>query len=323
MSSAITPARTSNLPATLSADEAERIGRYVAASIAPATLRAYRARLGTWSSWCEQTGRTPCPADPESLAAFLSESADQGRSVSWLGQLLAAVRWSHEQSGHASPTAHPGVRACMAGIRRSVGVAPNRKAPATVDRLSAMVAHIDRDSSIGKRDAAVLLLGFAGAFRRSELVALDVADLEETDRGLLVTIRRSKTDQEGRGRQVAILPGSRRELCPVAAVREWLAAAEIEDGPVFRSVSRWGRPGAKLSARIVSSIVKRYAESAGLEPSEFAGHSLRAGLVTSAAERGAKTAAIRAITGHKSGEMISVYTRRVDAFVDHAAEGLL
>ena len=138
-----------------------------------------------------------------------------------------------------------------------------------------------------------------------------------------MTIRSSKTDQEGKGRQVAILPGSRSELCPVTAVQEWVEGAGITEGRVFRSVSRWDRQGVNLSARIVSSIVKRYAKAAGLDSENFAGHSLRAGFVTSAAERGAKTDRIADVTGHKSAQMIRVYTRRVDAFQDHAAEGLL
>jgi site-specific recombinase XerD len=159
--------------------------------------------------------------------------------------------------------------------------------------------------------------------RRSELVALEVVDLEPTNRGLLVTVRRGKTDQEGRGHQRAVLHGRNPEMCPVRALAAWLEAAAITSGRVFRSVDRHGRVGADMSDRAVADVVKAYAERAGLNPADFAGHSLRAGFVTSAAERGARAERIMDVTGHRSVAMVRVYTRRADAFADHAGAGLL
>ena len=159
--------------------------------------------------------------------------------------------------------------------------------------------------------------------RRSELVALTVEDLEKTERGLLVTLRRSKTDQEGEGHQRAIPLGIRSETCPVGALDAWLQAARISEGPLFRSVTRHGQVGESLSTRALANVVKTYAAKAGLNPDEFSGHSLRAGFVTSAAEKGKSTERIMDHTGHQSAAMIRVYTRRVDAFRDHAGEGLL
>ena len=312
---------TEYLPASLTPSESQRIGRYVEAAKAPATLRAYRSRLKPWAEFCATTGRRPCPASPESLAAFLTEVADQGRSVSWLGQFLAAVSWSHEQAGHPTPTTHPGIKTTMKGIRRTLGVKRHPKAPATVELLTAMVSHIDQTTLIGQRDAALLLLGFAGAFRRSELVALEVSDLKKTKDGMLVTIRRSKTDQEGEGRDVAIIPGAAGQ-CPIKACDEWLEAAGITEGPLFRSVSRWGAVGKNLSARIVASVVKRHAIAAKLDPAEFAGHSLRRGFVTSARARGASESAVCDITGHSSLAMMDLYDER-EKFQNHAAKGLL
>jgi integrase len=150
--------------------------------------------------------------------------------------------------------------------------------------------------------------------RRGELVALDLADLELTSRGLLVTVRRSKTDQEGRGHQRAVPFGRSPETCPVRALAAWFEAANLTDGRVFRSVSRHGE---------VADVVKAHAQRAGLDPADFAGHSLRAGFVTSAAEKGASTERIMDHTGHRSVAMVRVYTRRADAFGDHAGEGLL
>jgi integrase len=175
----------------------------------------------------------------------------------------------------------------------------------------------------GLRDRALLLFGFASALRRSELVALAVEDLEHTERGLLINVKRSKTDQEGRGHQRAVIYGTRAELCPVKTISRWVEAAHIETGPVFRSVTRHGHVNGSLSARAVAQVVKTYARLAGLDPAEFSGHSLRAGFVTSAAEKGATADRIMDHTGHKSVAMVRTYTRRADAFANHAGDGLL
>jgi site-specific recombinase XerD len=236
---------------------------------------------------------------------------------------MAAIRWAHEAASLESPTASKLVRSTMKGIRRGQGTAPNRKAPATVDRLAAMVSQADTDTLKGLRDKALLLFGFASAMRRSELVALTVEDIEQTERGLLVTLRRSKTDQEGQGHQRAIPFGRSPETCPVGALNAWLEGASIDEGRLFRSVSRHGQVGERMSTRAVADVVKHYAVLAGLNPDEYSGHSLRAGFVTSAAEKGRSTERIMDHTGHQSAAMVRVYTRRVDVFQDHAGEGLL
>jgi site-specific recombinase XerD len=156
--------------------EIERVGHYVEGALSPATRRAYTSALRSFAAWCEDTDRASCPAAAESVAAFLVAEADAGKSVSALSQRLAAIRWQHLRQGHATPTTHPGVLDTMAGIRREKGIAPRRKTAATVERVAALVAHVDRGTLKGKRDAALLLVGFASAMRRSELVALDLAD---------------------------------------------------------------------------------------------------------------------------------------------------
>jgi site-specific recombinase XerD len=174
----------------------------------------------------------------------------------------------------------------------------------------------------GLRDRALLLLGFAGAFRRSELVALDVDDLRETEGGLLVTIRRSKTDQEGQGRTIAIARGS--VACPVRAVRNWLDVAAIAAGPVFRPVAKGGKVGTeRLSDKQVARTAKDFANRMGLDVSDFAGHSLRAGFLTSAAANGASIFKMRDVSGHKSMDTLQGYVRSVELFQDHAGAGLL
>ena len=219
-------------------------------------------------------------------------------------------------AGHEPPTNNEGVKATLRGIRRTIGAARERKAPATVDVLKQMLA-LCPDTLAGKRDRALLVLGFAGAFRRSELVALQVEDLVETPDGLRVTIRRSKTDREGEGAEVAILRGCR--LRPVEAVQSWLAAAEISTGPVFRPVLKGQRVQAEpLSAFSAAQIVKAYAERAGLDPVLFAGHSLRSGFLTSAAEAGDSVFKMMEVSRHKSVDTLRGYVRRADLFHEHA-----
>jgi site-specific recombinase XerD len=201
------------------------------------------------------------------------------------------------------------------------GCAPARKAPATADKLLAMVRKASTDLK-GLRDCALLLLGFAGAFRRSELVALDVGDLQFCSDGLRVTIRKSKTDQEGFGTTIAIAPGS--IACPVDAVRTWIRAASISNGPLFRPVTRTGKISPRrLSARAVAEVVKAYARRAGLKAADFSGHSLRSGFLTSAAARGASIFKMMDVSRHKSVDTLRSYVRDAEMFRDHAGSGLL
>jgi integrase len=201
------------------------------------------------------------------------------------------------------------------------GAAPRQKAPATAERIGAMLAAIPGATLTGKRDRALLLLGFAGAFRRAELVALEVADLTFEDEGLRIRIRRSKADQEGRGQEIAIPHGTR--LRPVAAVQDWLETAGIAAGFVFRGIDRHGRVLGALTAQSVALIVKWHAEAAGLDAAVFAGHSLRAGFLTSAAETGADVLAMMEVSRHRRVETLQGYVRRANLFKRHAGQGFL
>jgi integrase len=175
----------------------------------------------------------------------------------------------------------------------------------------------------GARDRALLLVGFAGAFRRSELVGLTVADAAFSSEGLTITLRRSKTDQEGQGRKVGLPYGSTAATCPVRALQAWLDAAAVTAGPLFRSVDRHGNVGGALGDRDVARIVKRVAEAAGIDPANVAGHSLRAGLATTAAKAGKAAHVIMKQTGHRSVAMVQRYVRDAELFSDNAAAGLL
>jgi integrase len=201
-----------------------------------------------------------------------------------------------------------------------LGRRPGKKNPATAERIIAMALAAGDDLK-SLRNRALLLIGFAGAFRRSELVALNLEDLEESELGYKVTIRHSKTDQEGVGQTIAIVRGS--VACPVAALKTWLAAAGITSGPIFLSVKKGGAVGKRLPAQSVADIVKRYAERVGLDPAQFAGHSMRSGFLTSAAKRGASIFKMMDQSRHRSVETLRGYVRDAEIFKEHAGAGLL
>jgi site-specific recombinase XerD len=280
------------------------------------TQKRYRDAWAIFAAWCNEQGLKSLPAEPATVAAYLAVRADAGRKVLTIELELTAIGEAHTAAGHESPRRHPAVAATRKGIRRRLGMAPAQKDALSTANLKAMLAALP-DRLIGIRDRAILLLGFAGALRRSELVGLDVGDLAFCAEGLLVTLRRSKTDQEGFGRSIGIPFSTDAGLCPVRAVRAWLDAAKISEGPVFREVPRIGELGRqRLASRVVATVVKRAALAAGLNASKLAGHSLRAGYATSAAQAGKPVFVIQQQTGHKSVAMVSRYVRALDLFKD-------
>ena len=309
------------LPGALTTAEIDATVAYAEAEKAQATRRAYASDWRDFAAWCASRGATALPAHVGIVAAYLSSLASDGRKASTIGRRAAAIAYHHKLAGHEPPTNAEGVKVVLRGIRRTIGAAKQGKAPATADVLTSMLV-LCPDSMIGKRDRALLALGFAGAFRRSELVALQVEDLTETPDGLRVLIRHSKTDQEGQGQEVAIPRGYR--LRPVEAVQAWLAAAGITSGPVFRAVALGGRVSDDaLADDSASRIVKRYARRVGLDPASYAGHSLRAGFLTSAAESGASVFKMSEQSRHRSLDTLRGYIRRADLFKDHAGAAFL
>jgi site-specific recombinase XerD len=309
----------SNLPAALGPDLAAAID-LAKAEKAPSTRKAYGTDFRLFSEWCEARGVSALPAAPETVAAYLAANASTSKA-STLGRRVAAIRYAHKLAGLPLPTDAEGVKATMRGIRRTYGSARVRKAPAVAGKMLGMVATAP-DKLAGLRDRALLLVGFGGALRRSELVALDVADVAETETGLLVTIRSSKTDQERQGATIAIARGD--VACPVKALRVWLDAAGIESGPIFRPIDKGGTVlASRLTDRSVANIVKAYAKRAGFDASTFSGHSLRAGFLTSAAGKGASIFKMMDVSRHKSVDTLRGYVRDAELFKDHAGTGLL
>jgi site-specific recombinase XerD len=303
-------------------DLAETAKHYIDQSLSFATRKAYASDFKIFSAWCAAHALTALPAIPETVTLFLADQAQAGVAASTLNRRLAAIKCAHEAKGLDTPSAHKGVTAALKGIRRAKGTAPAKKKAATADIVKEMVRRCP-DTLTGRRDRALLLLGFAGAFRRAELVALTLDDLAFVEAGLRIVIRKSKTDQEGAGQTIAIPHGSVL-FCPVKAVKNWLAAAGIREGAVFRAVGKGSRVGeAALSDKSVANVVKRYAGAVGLEADDFAGHSLRAGFVTSAAEAGASIFKLAEVSRHRSTDVLAGYVRSANLFKDHAGADLL
>jgi site-specific recombinase XerD len=302
------------VPALLAAlDESGRV--FDRAARSESTWRAYRSDCADFVRWCERVGLSALPASEETTARYLTYLADLGRKPATLSRRLASISVAHQMAGYASPVQSYVVRERLAGIRRSVGVAQRQASPAMTPEVRKMVRALP-DGLHGRRDRLVILLGFAAALRRSELAGLDVEDICWVSEGMEVTIRRSKTDQEAEGAVVAVPYGSHVETCPLRALGAWLDATGLVEGPLIRGISRDTtvaieyRLGRRLSPEGINRVVARAARRAGLDPSGvWTGHSLRAGLATSAAKAGVPDRVIMATTRHRSRSSLDRYVR--------------
>lgn len=294
---------------------------YMQQALSSSTRKLYISDFRRFAGWCESVNLTTLPATSGTVARFLAAEAASGIRPATLVRRLAAIRMAHEAKGYPSPTQHAGVKAVLKGIRREKGSAQRKKAPATAERMQMMVAHCP-DTLVGLRDRALLLLGFGGAFRRSELVALAVSDIERTPEGLRITIRKSKTDQEGQGQTIAVLNGSHLRIADT--LEAWLEAAKITEGHLFRPVRKGGKVGSTaLTDRSVANIVKHYAGKAGLTVDDFSGHSLRSGFITSGAAAGADLFKLMEVSRHRKPETVMGYVRESRLFENHAGEKFL
>jgi site-specific recombinase XerD len=286
------------------------------------TRRAYTTDVRDFEAWCRDRGISPPSAQSGHVADYIAHLADGGRKVATIERRLAALSKAYQAAGGTNPVRSPIVRETFAGIRREKGTAQAQKAPLLAVDVRAMVDALP-DSLKGRRDRAMILLGFAGAFRRSELVGLDVEDLLEDERGLQIRLQHSKTDQEGRGRIVGIHRSSEPALCPVRALARWLSDSGIEAGPVFRPLTKAGTArDRRLSDHAVAVVVKDAARLAGLDPSRYSGHSLRAGHVTQARLNGASAESLMRQSGHRSVAMLARYIRVADVFRDNSSARL-
>lgn len=321
-----TPARRRN-DGAVSAATAARIE----AGTADATRRAYTRQWAAFAAWCDAGERTALPADDATLAEYVSHLADRGLAPATVEQAVAMVRRAHRDAGYPGQPDTRGARLALRAHRRDWAERGNRThqaPPAAVEQLRAMVDASDPDTMLGARDRCLLVLGFALMARRSELAALDIADVREVPEGLLAHIRVSKTDRDAHGTEVAIPFGSRPETCPVRLLRAWrarLADAGVTSGRLFRPVNRHGRlAGEAITGKGVGLAVRAAARRAGLPDAEaYSGHSLRAGGATAAARRGVPTATI-AEHGRWSptSPVVHLYVRTAERWRDNAMAGV-
>jgi integrase len=320
--------RPTLLPTAVLREALRAARRYVQGARAKSTRRAYTSDWKIFKAWCAQVDLVALPAEPSTVALFLAAEAERGKAPSTLQRRVAAIRLKHLRARVTPlPTDAVEVTEVMAGIRRDWGRPPNRKAPAVDEEIQRMVDTLDLQTLQGLRDRALILVGFAGAFRRSELVALDVEHLTVRSEGLEIVIPHSKGDQEARGQTIAIPCVSNSPYCPVRALAAWREAAGITTGAVFRRFYRGDTLGEKATDRLrapsVALVVKALAEKAGLEAEKYSGHSLRRGLLTSAARRQASIWKMAAQSRHRSLDTLRQYVAEAERFENHAAHGLL
>ena len=297
---------------------------FVAAAKAPATLKAYRNDWRDFESWCRAHQLPSLPSTPETVALYIADRASTLASGT-IARRLTSITKAHQAAGFTdSPatTRHLIVGETLKGIRRTIGTAQHGKDP----RLSADIRRIiaaRREDLLGLRDTALVLARFAGGFRRSELAGIHIYDLKFSTDGVVVSVRKSKTDQEGAGREVGLPFGSSTNTCPVRALRQWLDQAAIREGPVFRSVGRYGHVSRRgLHKDSIGKLLKRAAARAGMNVDPLGGHSLRAGCVTQAAMNGVREFIIMRQTGHKTIATLRRYIRSGEIFRENAAAGL-
>jgi len=294
----------------LSDESQARILNYFGSHIAAGTDDTYKDAFEGFKFFCGWKRHTALPASVEAVLDCITFMADEEKSVSWIQVTLAAISYHHRMRKFDDPTQDPRVTVIMRGIRRQRKTRPGQKEPITREFLAEILLRLQEDTLVNIRDRALLLLGYAGAFRQSELTGLDVSDVQLRLDEMIVTLRKSKTDQEGRG-IVKRIPrvGATPDMCPVNALEQWLAAAEITDGPLFRKIDRWGHPSkVRMSPRSVAFIVKRDLPLSA-DSAQFGGHSLRAGFVTQAAQDGTPEYEIQEVTKHKSADMLRRYIR--------------
>lgn len=306
-----------------------RARNFQGASLATATLRVYRANWDAWESWAWGAGCPALPALGPDVAAYLAIEADAGRHPTTLQRIVSAIRLVHELAGAPSPLLDGEVARTLRGIRRTVGIAHKQAAPLGLSELAALVrAARDQDEPRRQaRDAALVLVGWAGALRRSEISHLEVADLDWQTPGVVVTIRRGKRDQEGAGRIVALPYGRDPALCPPTALRAWLDASGHTTGRLFRGLDRGARGLADglrptFGPDAVYDVLQRLVIGAGLAR-HYSPHSLRAGFCTAAARADIPERQIARQTGHKSMTVLRGYIRDGTVWTDCAVSKLI
>src|SRR5210317_568422 len=273
------------------------------------TLRAYQSDYNDFLEFCLKNGFQSMPTQPKILALYITHLSSYSK-YSTLKRRLASISILHKTKGHYIDTKHPIIMENLMGIKRKNGTNQKGKKPLIINDLKKLINAIHQSNEKDKRkirDKALVLIGFSGGFRRSELVHLEYEDLEFVSEGVKIFVKKSKTDQSGEGMTKAIPYFENENFCPVKALKKWILEAKLKNGKIF-----------DISDKSVALIIKKYASYAGLDANRYAGHSLRSGFATSTAESGAEERNIMAMTGHKSTEMVRRYIKEANLFKNNA-----
>ena len=273
------------------------------------TLKAYQSDYKDFGVFCLKNGFSSMPSDPKVLALYLTHLSKNSK-FSTLKRRIASISVVHKLKGHYIDTKHPIIVENLMGIKRVKGINQKAKKPILISNLKQIIKVINQSEekyTKKLRDKSLLLIGFSGGFRRSELVSIEIEDIEFVSEGVKIFIRRSKTDQSGEGMIKAIPYFENEEFCPVKNLKLWITQSNIKSGKIFN-----------ISDKSVVLIIKKYVELAGLDPKRYAGHSLRSGFATSTAESGAEERSIMAMTGHKTTQMVRRYIKEANLFKNNA-----
>jgi site-specific recombinase XerD len=292
---------------------------YLTAAKSKNTRESYKKDWAQFERWCEARGLRSLPASSGNVALYLADRANTGSKTSSLRRYLVAISQAHRMAGFETPRRETIVKELIKGIARTHGTEQKHKKAITVDQLRAMISACDPETAMGLRDRAILLLGFAGALRRSEIARLNVEDLEICPEGLTIHLRRSKTDQGGKGRKIGIPYAKEPDLCPVWAVWKHLAKRP-ERGPLFTTKGSGGR---RITGKVVYRLIKKLCARIGIDPALFSAHSLRAGFITAAVRAGKPSVDIMRHTGHRSLSVFHRYIEQGTLFDSNPADGIL
>jgi len=285
------------------------------------TIRAYKSDFKDFGTFCAKHGFDSLPTEPKIISLYLTHLSKNSK-ISTLKRRLVSISMAHKLKGHYLDTKHPIIIENLMGIKRVNGSMQKGKKPILINHLKSIINVIDQQkiNEIKKsRDKTILLVGFGGGFRRTELISIDHEDLEFVPEGVKITIKRSKTDQYGEGMLKGLPYFSNELYCPVINLKKWLELSNIKSGPIFRRFAKGSSlTNNRLTDQSVVLLIKNYLNLAGIENTNYSGHSLRSGFATVAAESGADERSIMAMTGHKTTQMVRRYIREANIFKNNA-----
>jgi len=286
------------------------------------TIRAYKSDFNDFGLFCAQNGFKSLPSDPKIVSLYLTQLSTKNVKISTIKRRLVSIGVIHKLKGHYLDTKHPLIVENLMGIKRRKGIIQNGKKPLLINNLKKIINVIDQQKKEKikiLRDRTIILIGFSGGFRRNEIVSLDFDDLDFVEEGLKINIKRSKTDQFGAGSTKGLPYFENSQYCPVVSIQKWIEISKINSGALFRRFTKGSNLSEKrLTDQTVALLIKEYLGLAGIDSTNYSGHSLRSGFATSAAEAGAEERTIMAMTGHKSTEMVRRYIKNADLFKNNA-----